>query len=117
MPDANKSTTVDGVEPTILVKFAGNGNNDGTDTIKLFPDDDGAERFIVCGGDAVYLTENEVSLVARIGIIEYPDEIPEHEDDAVDVNGDSFPAPEGQRASQPQKPDFSNVVSPTTPAL
>lgn len=82
MPDAS-TTTVDGVAPSILVKYAGNANLEDTNsTIILFRDDNGSPREIKLG-ERCYVTPKEMSLITAGHSIEVINTIEQTEDQTV----------------------------------
>lgn len=63
MPDANR-TTVDGVVPSILVEYVSNADrNDTNNKVTFANDDEGSPRSVTLG-DQVYITKDEISLLA-----------------------------------------------------
>jgi hypothetical protein len=65
MADATK-VTVDGVEPSIPVRYIGNISlGDTNNRIDLFRSDNGISRSLYLNGDVVYITPNELSRVNK----------------------------------------------------
>lgn len=64
MPDANDSNTVAGVEPTVLVRYVGNPNDDSNDAVELGNNDNGVKRVLQKNGPAVYVTEDEYGQIS-----------------------------------------------------
>ncbi len=101
---ATEATTVDGVEPSVLVKYVQNVSlSDPSEGITLAPFDDGGPRSIELGGDAVLVTPDELSKISSI----VPSEVVE----------DSTPAPVSTPTpSAPATQPTISSISPSTPA-
>jgi hypothetical protein len=65
MPDATETKgTVDGVEPSILVRFVETPSlQDSTGRIQLQTNDEGTPRYIVKGGDPVWVTNKDLASI------------------------------------------------------
>jgi hypothetical protein len=73
MADPSTLGTVDGVVPSILVKYVGNPSlQDTTESIKLYDDDNGINRRLVLNGDSVWVTNKDLAAIgaATIEILE-----------------------------------------------
>ena len=66
MPDAQVKETVDGVEPSILVKFV---DTTGPKSVLLTPTDQGAGRGEFSLGTTKLLTDQDLVVLAEVGAI------------------------------------------------
>lgn len=64
--NTENTVTVDGVEPSILVKLVDSKENPGR--VKVSNDDSGAERFLVKGEDGILLTPQDLALVGGVEV-------------------------------------------------
>lgn len=66
MPDVTDKVTVDGVEPSILVKLL--DVKDNPHSVKIFTDDRGGHRNLYKGGNAVLVTPTDLSVLGGFAI-------------------------------------------------
>lgn len=104
MPDTTDTKgTVDGVEPSILVKFVENASlQDTTSVIQLFPFDNGALRTITLGGNPVLVTQKDLAAVTGGHRLE----VVEDDADTFVVNSPQPIPSEPQRAPQNIQPSI-----------
>lgn len=95
MPDATNTVKVDGVEPSILVRFL--DEPDAPERVRLRPADDGTERFLVKGGK-LWLVDRDFE---GLGVIPY--EVVERKSisDPVGPSSGPIPAAEPVKATMP----------------
>jgi len=104
---ANEATTVDGVEPSVLVKYVQNVSlSDPSEGINLAPFDDGSPRSIAIGGEAVLVTPAEFTKISSIVPIEV----------AEDADSDASPAEIQTATEQRVQQSTLTPVSPTPPS-
>lgn len=94
MPDATSTVKVDGVEPSILVSLV--DVKDNPERIKLFTADDGTERYLTKTGNAVLVTNKDLSILGGFSI---------------DIEGTSPIAP--TPIAETQNPPQETVVIPS----
>ena len=63
MPDATNTVTVDGVEPSILVKL--NDITDNPGRVKIFTADDGTERYVTKDNE-ILVTPQDLSVLGSV---------------------------------------------------
>lgn len=109
-------TTVDGVEPSIEVRYVGNATReDNNEVINLFNDDNGAPRSLIRGGDPVLVTEDELRQLEAQFQIERVEDADSQAAQAQAQQASSAPS-QSPPSSTPAAPGASSgSQNPTTP--
>ena len=107
---SDSSSTVDGVRPSILVKYTANRElADGTARVLLAPFDSGSPRTLERGGQAVSLTPDEMGTIS--GLIQF-----ERLDEPEPTPLAPAPSPTFSSPSlSPPTPTFGQQSSPSSP--
>ena|ERR1019366_1346059 len=102
MPDTTSTVTVDGVEPSILVKLLNTKENPAR--VKIYTDDNGGDRYLEKANETPFLvTQADLSVLGGVEI-----EI------VSDTPADS--APESPVVSAPSSAEIVNKLSPVNPS-
>lgn len=86
MPDATSTVKVDGVEPSILVRLL--DEPEAPERVKLHTADDGTERFLVKGGEPVWVVGQDLE---GLGVVSF--EVVETRTPSVPAPAPSAPSP------------------------
>lgn len=96
MADATSTVTVDGVEPSILVKLLNTPAN--PERVKIFTDDDGTYRYLVKGDDeSMLVTPADLAVLGGVGI------------EFIETDKDSIPAPSATEQPAGKSPGVVNT--------